>query len=47
MLRTGTALKLSMRVGPRTKAAEAAAALKDALESSPPYGAKASFEVDK
>lgn len=47
VLRTGTALMLSMRVGPRTKAAEAAAALKAALEASPPYGARVSFEVDK
>ncbi len=47
MLRTSTSLKLSMRVGPRTKAADAAAAMKAALEASPPYGAKVSFEVDK
>ena len=47
VLRTGTALKLSMRLGPRTKAETAAAAMKAALEASPPYGARVSFEVDK
>lgn len=47
VLRSRTALKLSMRVPPRVDAAAASAALKDALESDPPYGAKVAFEAEQ
>ena len=47
VLRTETALKLSMRLPPRCAAEPAAAALKAALEASPPCGAHVSFELEK
>jgi acetylornithine deacetylase/succinyl-diaminopimelate desuccinylase-like protein len=39
-------LKLSFRLPPTTDAAKAAAAVKRALESDPPYGARVEFHVD-
>jgi hypothetical protein len=47
VLRTETALKLSMRLPPRCPAEPAASALKAALEASPPCGAHVTFELEK
>ena len=47
VLRPYTAVKLSMRIPPRLDPKAAAQALKEALESDPPYGAKVTFEGDK
>ena len=44
VLRKETALKLSFRLAPTTEPKAAVAALKEALESDPPYGAQVSFE---
>jgi acetylornithine deacetylase/succinyl-diaminopimelate desuccinylase-like protein len=43
VLRPFTRLKLSLRIPPRVDAQVAAAAIKEALEKDPPYGAKVSF----
>jgi acetylornithine deacetylase/succinyl-diaminopimelate desuccinylase-like protein len=43
VLRPSTRLKLSLRIPPRVDAKTAVAALRHALESDPPYGAKVSF----
>lgn len=45
VLRPFTAVKLSFRLPPGADANRAANAVKHALESNPPYGAKVSFEV--
>jgi len=47
VLRTHTALKLSMRLPPRVDAKAAGTALKAALESNPPYGSHVTFELEK
>ena len=47
VLRTTTALKLSMRLPPRTDADAASAALKAALEREPPCGAHISYTAEK
>jgi hypothetical protein len=47
VLRTHTAVKLSIRLPPRVNAPQAAAFLKQFLEKDPPYGAKVTFEWDK
>ena len=47
VLRPETALKLSIRIPPRLEPKTALAAVKRALESDPPYGAKVAFEGDK
>ena len=47
VLRPQTAFKLSIRIPPRVDTAVATQALKRALESNPPYGAKVTFESDK
>eukprot|EP01122_Echinamoeba_exundans_P003106 TRINITY_DN1325_c0_g1_i3.p1 TRINITY_DN1325_c0_g1~~TRINITY_DN1325_c0_g1_i3.p1 ORF type:complete len:384 (+),score=108.08 TRINITY_DN1325_c0_g1_i3:732-1883(+) len=47
VLRTHTAVKLSIRLPPRVNAPQAAAFLKEFLEKDPPYGAKVTFEWDK
>jgi acetylornithine deacetylase/succinyl-diaminopimelate desuccinylase-like protein len=47
VLRPQTALKLSIRIPPRIDPKIAQAAVKRALESDPPYGAKVAFEGDK
>ena len=47
VLRPQTALKLSVRIPPRSDPKAATAALKAALEKDPPYGAKVSFDGDK
>ena len=47
VLRTQTALKLSMRLPPRCDAEAAGAALKAALEAAPPHGAHVAFELEK
>ena len=47
VLRTSTALKLSMRLPPRCAAEPAGLALKAALEASPPHGAHVVFELEK
>ncbi len=47
VLRPETALKLSIRIPPRVEPKAALAAVKRALESNPPYGAKVTFEGDK
>ena len=47
VLRTSTALKLSMRLPPRCAADPAGEALKAALEAHPPYGAHVVFELEK
>ena len=47
VLRTSTALKLSMRLPPRCAAEPAGLALKAALEANPPHGAHVSFELEK
>lgn len=44
VLRPGTAVKLSFRLPPTTKADTAAKAVKDALETNPPYNAKVTFK---
>jgi acetylornithine deacetylase/succinyl-diaminopimelate desuccinylase-like protein len=46
VLRPFTTLKLSFRLPPGVDAEVAAKAVKQALESDPPYGAKVSFEVE-
>jgi acetylornithine deacetylase/succinyl-diaminopimelate desuccinylase-like protein len=46
VLRPFTAVKLSVRLPPRVDPARAVAALKKALETDPPYGAKVSFTGD-
>lgn len=46
VLRPFTALKLSFRLPAGVEAQAAAAAVKKALESDPPYGAKVAFEVE-
>ena len=46
VLRPATSAKLSIRLPPITDAKTAAAAVKQALEADPPYGAEVSFEVD-
>jgi acetylornithine deacetylase/succinyl-diaminopimelate desuccinylase-like protein len=46
VLRPYTVLKLSLRLPPTLKAPEAAAKLREILESDPPYGAKVAFQVD-
>ena len=46
VLRPFTAAKLSIRLPPTTDAKTAAAAVADALQADPPYGAEVSFEVD-
>ncbi|WP_224248495.1 M20 family metallopeptidase [Hyalangium gracile] len=47
VLRPYTSLKLSMRIPPRLDPVAATKALKEALESNPPYGAKVTFEGEK
>ncbi len=46
VLRPRTALKLSMRLPPTCDAPAALAAMKSALESDPPYGARVTFRPD-
>ena len=46
VLRPRTTLKLSMRLPPTVDAELATAAIKKALESDPPYGARVRFEAD-
>jgi len=46
VLRPFTSLKLSFRLTPTMDPARAAAAVKQALERDPPYGAKVEFQVD-
>jgi acetylornithine deacetylase/succinyl-diaminopimelate desuccinylase-like protein len=46
VLRPFTSLKLSFRLPPGVDAQAAAAAVKTALESDPPYGAKVEFDVE-
>jgi acetylornithine deacetylase/succinyl-diaminopimelate desuccinylase-like protein len=46
VLRPFTTLKLSFRLPPTVDPARAATAVKHALERDPPYGAKASFDVE-
>ncbi|NNF15938.1 MAG: M20/M25/M40 family metallo-hydrolase [Gammaproteobacteria bacterium] len=43
--RPGTALKLSFRIPPTNDAKTAAAAIKHALETTPPYNARVNFEI--
>lgn len=47
VLRPHTSVMISMRIPPRLEPKDAAAALKEALEKDPPYGAKVTFEVNK
>jgi acetylornithine deacetylase/succinyl-diaminopimelate desuccinylase-like protein len=47
VLRPATTLKLSMRLPPSVDPRIATAALKEALESDPPYGAKVTFDAEK
>jgi acetylornithine deacetylase/succinyl-diaminopimelate desuccinylase-like protein len=47
VLRPYTSVKLSMRIPPRVDPNAASDALKAALEKSPPYGAKVTFEPEK
>ncbi len=47
VLRPFTSVKLSVRIPPRLDADVALNALKDTLESNPPYGAKVTFEGEK
>jgi acetylornithine deacetylase/succinyl-diaminopimelate desuccinylase-like protein len=47
VLRPHTTLKLSIRIPPRVNPDEAAAAVKHALESDPPYGAEVTFNAEK
>ena len=46
VLRPQTAAKLSMRLPPTVKAAQAAKRLKETLEADPPYGARVRFETE-
>jgi acetylornithine deacetylase/succinyl-diaminopimelate desuccinylase-like protein len=46
VLRPMTAAKLSMRLPPTVKAAQAAERLKQTLEADPPYGARVTFETE-
>ena len=46
VLRPFTAAKLSIRLPPTTDAKTAAAAVADALQAAPPYGAEVSFEIE-
>jgi acetylornithine deacetylase/succinyl-diaminopimelate desuccinylase-like protein len=46
VLRPKTVAKLSMRLPPTVSAARAAARLKEALETDPPYGARVTFEAE-
>ncbi|WP_435103244.1 M20 family metallopeptidase [Arhodomonas sp. AD133] len=45
VLRPGTALRLSMRLPPTVDGEAASGALKDTLETDPPYGARVRFEA--
>lgn len=45
VMRTKTALKLSLRIPPGIKAETVGKAMKETLEKDPPYGAKVSFEL--
>ena len=47
VLRPFTALKLSFRLPPTVQHEEALAAIREKLESDPPYGAKVSFHAEK
>jgi len=47
VLRTHTALKLSLRLPPRINATQATHVLKNLLEKDPPYGSKVSFNAEK
>ncbi|SEK47283.1 Acetylornithine deacetylase/Succinyl-diaminopimelate desuccinylase [Stigmatella aurantiaca] len=47
VLRPYTSVKLSMRIPPRLDAVAATKALKETLESNPPYGARVTFEGEK
>ena len=47
VLRPRTTVKLSMRIPPMVDADAATQALKEALESDPPYGAQVSFHAEK
>ncbi|MDY7232440.1 M20 family metallopeptidase [Hyalangium rubrum] len=47
VLRPYTSLKLSMRIPPRVDPVAASKALKETLESNPPYGAKVTFDGEK
>jgi acetylornithine deacetylase/succinyl-diaminopimelate desuccinylase-like protein len=47
VLRPQTAVKLSIRIPPRVDPKLATAAVKEALEKEPPYGAKVTFDGDK
>lgn len=47
VLRPHTAVKLSIRVPPTVDAERAGEAVKHALESNPPYGARVSFDLEK
>ncbi len=47
VLRPITRLKLSLRIPPTCNAEAAAKALKQTLESDPPYGARVSFDLDE
>jgi acetylornithine deacetylase/succinyl-diaminopimelate desuccinylase-like protein len=46
VLRPRTVAKLSLRLPPTVSAVQAAARVKQALESDPPYGARVTFEVE-
>jgi acetylornithine deacetylase/succinyl-diaminopimelate desuccinylase-like protein len=47
VLRPYTSVKLSVRIPPRLDAVAATKALKETLESNPPYGARVTFEGEK
>jgi len=47
VLRTSTAVKLSIRLPPIVDSKTAAAAVKARLEADPPYGAQVTFEIEK
>jgi acetylornithine deacetylase/succinyl-diaminopimelate desuccinylase-like protein len=47
VLRPKTAVKISLRIPPRTSAEKAQAALKEILEKDPPYGARVTFSGEK
>jgi len=47
VLRSHTALKLSLRLPPNVEAKEAAQILKKELERDPPYGAKVTYTIEK
>jgi acetylornithine deacetylase/succinyl-diaminopimelate desuccinylase-like protein len=47
VLRPFTTVKLSVRIPPRVDPYAATAALKDALEKDPPYGARVTFDAEK